>query len=176
MQITVLNITKQTATSAGGKPYQKLEVAYKDSFGKVASKPIMPFGTQKPAFDALAEAKSGAVFTITVVKNDKGYNDWTAAVEAAPGTTMTQPTNDKAVNVKSTYETPEEREKKQRFIIKQSSIGSAISLLTINSKSQPSVDDVLNVAQKFYSWVVKDPSLELKQDMFTLPNDLPDVT
>ncbi len=171
MQITVLNVTKQNATAGNGKPYQKLEVAYKDSFGKVASKPIMPFGTQKPAFDALAEAKSGSVFTITVVKNDKGYNDWTAAVEAAPGTTMTQPTTDKAVNVKSTYETPEERAKKQVYIIRQSSLSSAIDTLSVGSKSV-NPDDVLKLAQRYVSWVMQGPEDVAKQDLFTLPNDI----
>lgn len=182
MNITILSVQTTTQTAKSGKPYQQLEVAFKNNtFGKVESKKIMPFGAQKAAFDALANAPTGAVFEVTVVKNDAGYNDWTAISQAVPGSPAPQavgsinnakPTAGNAVQVKSTYETPIEREAKQRFIVKQSSIGSAIELLSVGAKSPPTVESVLDTAQKFYSWVMSSPEQEVKQDVFELPNDM----
>lgn len=181
MQISVLNVQSTTMTSKANKPYQQLEVAYKNlTFnGKIESKKLMPFGAQKAAFDALANAQAGSVFEVTVVKNDQGYNDWTAVVQAPPGAaqsasagSINKPTAGNAVQVKSTYETPIEREAKQRYIVKQSSIGSAIELLSVGAKSPPTVDAVLDTAQKFYSWVMASPEQEVKQDVFNLPNDV----
>ena len=177
MNITILSVQTTTQTAKSGKPYQQLEVAFKNNtFGKVESKKIMPFGAQKAAFDALANAPTGAVFEVTVVKNDAGYNDWTAISQAVPGSPAPQAVGSinkgNTVQVKSTYETPIEREAKQRFIVKQSSIGSAIELLSVGAKSPPTVESVLDTAQKFYSWVMSSPEQEVKQDVFELPNDM----
>ena len=180
MNITILSVQTTTQTAKSGKPYQQLEVAFKNNtFGKVESKKIMPFGAQKAAFDALANAPTGAVFEVTVVKNDAGYNDWTAIVQAPPGpaTASSQAApgsinKGNTVQVKSTYETPAERAQKQIYIVKQSSIGSAIELLSVGAKSPPTVESVLDTAQKFYSWVMSSPEQEVKQDVFELPNDM----
>lgn len=183
MQISILNVQSTTQIAKSNKPYQQLEVAYKNlTFsGKIESKKLMPFGAQKAAFDALANAATGSVFEVTVVKNDAGYNDWTAISQAVPGSPAPQavgsinnakPTAGNAVQVKSTYETPIEREAKQRFIVKQSSIGSAIELLSVGAKSPPTVEAILDTAQKFYSWVMSSPEQEVKQDVFDMPNDM----
>lgn len=184
MNITILSVQTTTQTAKSGKPYQQLEVAFKNNtFGKVESKKIMPFGAQKAAFDALANAATGSVFEVTVVKNDAGYNDWTAISQAVPGSPAAQAQGSintgktgsimgQTTQVKSTYETPAEREAKQRFIVKQSSIGSAIELLSVGAKSPPTVDAVLDTAQKFYSWVMASPEQEVKQDVFDMPNDM----
>lgn len=183
MNITILNVQSTTQTNKAGKPYQMLEVAFKNNtFGKVESKKLMPFGAQKAAFDALANAQAGSVFEVTVVKNDQGYNDWTAIVQAPPGAaiaspqavpgSINKPTAGNAVQVKSTYETPEERAKKQVYIIRQSSITSAISSLAVGAKSALKPEDVLAVAQTYYDWVMQSPEQAVKQDMFELPNDM----
>lgn len=184
MQISILAVQSTTQTSKAGKPYQQLEVTFKNNtFGKVESKKLMPFGVQKPAFDALANASAGAVFEVTVVKNAAGYNDWTACVQAPPGTIapadnpatgMVGGSNNKGntVQLKSTYETPEERAKKQVYIVKQSSIGSAIELLSVGAKSPPTVDAVLDTAQKLYGWVMQSPQDVANQDVFNVPNDV----
>lgn len=54
---------------------------------------------------------------------------------------------------KSTYETPEERAVKQIYIVRQSSISSAIGLLTTGAKVPPDADAVLEVAKKFETFV-----------------------
>ncbi len=188
MQISVLSVQSSTQTAKSGKPYQQLEVAYKNlTFqGKIESKKLMPFGANKAAFDALANASVGSVFEVAVVKNDAGYNDWTSVTQAPPGSVIgagsinTQAGNQKATasnvtQVKSTYETPAERAQKQIYIVKQSSIGSAIELLSIGAKSPPAVDAVLDTAQKLYDWVMASPEQQVKQDLFDVPNDNDEV-
>ena len=181
MQISILNVQSTTQTAKSGKPYQQLEVAYKNlTFsGKIESKKLMPFGAQKAAFDALANAPTGAVFEVTVVKNDAGYNDWTAIVQAPPGAAAASPqaapgsiNKGNTVQVKSTYETPEERAKKQIYIIRQSSISSAVDTLTAGAKSPPTSEAILALAQTYYDWVMQSPEAAVKQDMFDIPNDL----
>ena len=173
-QITILSVNKVTKTNTAGKPYTALDVAYKDSYGKVASKQLFSFGAQKGAFDSLQVAAPGQTYNLTVVKNDKGYNDWTNAMlgqaqpVAAAGPAMAQSTN---VQVKSTYETPEERAKKQVYIVRQSSLSSAVDTLSVGAKSV-SPDDVLKLAQRYYDWVFQSPVDVAQQDVISLPNDI----
>ena len=178
INISVLAANKASATSKAGKPYQLIELAYKNnSFqGKVESVKINQYS---PLYSVVAGMKAGDSFEVTKEKDDNGFWQWTKATQAAPGSvTETAPAGASKSNVtqvKSTYETPAEREKKQRYIIKQSSISNAVALLTSNSKSSPSVEDTLSVAQQFYSWVVNDSLEEVSKDILSLPNDLPEV-
>lgn len=180
MQISILAVQSSTQpTKTPGKTYQQLEVTYKNlTFNKVESKKLMPFGAQKAAFDALGNAQAGSVFEVTVVKNAAGYNDWTAVVQAPPGTvastpgSINKPTAGNPTQVKSTYETPEERAKKQVYIIRQSSISSAVDTLTAGAKSAPTSDAVLALAQTYYNWVMQDPAAAVATDVFDMPNDM----
>lgn len=180
MNITILSVQTTTQTAKSGKPYQQLEVAFKNNtFGKVESKKIMPFGAQKAAFDALANAATGSVFEVTVVKNDAGYNDWTAIKQAPPGSinepqasSINKQTAGNVTQVKSTYETPEERAKKQVYIIRQSSLSAAIGSLSVGAKSALKASDVIAVAEEYYAWVMQSPQDAVKQDMFDVPNDI----
>lgn len=69
---------------------------------------------------------------------------------------------------KSTYETSEERAKKQVFIVKQSSITAALKYLEITKAKDVGVTDVLEIAQHFTDWVLENK----KTDLFSTPNDL----
>ncbi len=185
MQISILAVQSSTQpTKTPGKTYQQLEVTYKNlTFNKVESKKLMPFGAQKAAFDALGNAQPGSVFEVTVVKNTAGYNDWTSVTQAPPGAVAgagsinTAASNAKAtggnsVQVKSTYETPEERAKKQIYIIRQSSISAAIASLTPGAKAALKPEDVLDLAEDFFNWVMQSPQDAVKQDLFEVANDL----
>jgi hypothetical protein len=85
MKIQISMVDLVDATTKAGKPYQVVEVTYKNlSFqGKVESRKIMPFGTTADTAKALKDAQKGDLFEITAVKNDKGFNDWTAAVPSS---------------------------------------------------------------------------------------------
>lgn len=160
MLITVLSAVKTQATSKAGKPYSYIELAYKGEDGKVQGKKVMPFGESKQVADMLDQAQPSEVWNITMVKNEgTGYWDWTNAkksdgtatttTEASVALTTRQPAG-KVIG--STYETPEERAKKQVFIVKQSSISNAITLLLANG-GQTTVEEVLLTAGKFERYV-----------------------
>lgn len=182
LNITILSTQTINTTSKAGKPLQQLEVAYKNNTfgGKVESKKLFGFGANKPAFEALTGAAQGSSFDISVTKNDAGYNDWTSckpAGAASPSANSGAPaaSNPGSTTVKSTYETPDERAKKQVYIIRQSSISSAISALGVGAKSAPTSDAVLQLADVFFQWVMQDPEKAVKQDLVNIPNDFPDV-
>lgn len=162
IQIQVLSVTSETKPTTKGS-YQMLEVAYKDlgNGGKVGAKKLMSFSkTEGTTFKALADAKALEVYDVELVKGEK-YWEWTqatrnhgSATSSTGSTTATTRTGTASyVPTKSTYETPEERAKKQIFIVRQSSLGHAIELLTTGAKVPPHVDDIIATAERFEAFV-----------------------
>ena len=175
MQIQLISTSLSTKPTARGS-YQELEVVYKNlTFqGKVESKKLMSFGAGASSFKTLSEANQGSTWDVTVVKNDKGYNDWTAVsvangsapvAAAATGTGKPNPTP------KSTYETPEERAQRQVLIVRQSSVGSAVTALSAGVKSPPKASDVIAYAKELEAYVF---GMEVADAGPTGFDDLPD--
>ena len=165
MNITILSVDVKTIPTAKGS-YQSAEVAYKNNTfqGKVEGKKVMSFGATAGAFKTLSQAQSGETYEVEVIKNDKGYNDWTsltpaglsaASASAAPAASNSNKAPQGATPVRSTYETPEERAAKQVYIIRQSSLNNALSMLAVASKSPLKLEDVLDVASKMETYVLK---------------------
>lgn len=183
IQIQIVQVDKQTKTTKGGKPYVALELAFKNlSSGKLESKKLMPFGETSEAHKALSGANQGDVFTIVSEKNaGTGYWDWLKATQAPPGTTAETVVNNKATpSPKSTYETPEERAKKQVYIVKQSSLSNAIALLnadgknTITGGKKYTKEDVFALAQELTDWVFTQETVK-PTALIDMPNDFEDV-
>lgn len=190
MQVNIKVISVENTfvpTAKGG--YNKLEVAYKNlESNKVESKILMSFGLTAGAYKALADAKANDTFSIVSEKkpgaDGKEYWTWLSATQAAPGT-MPEPTNQAkqatGFPVKNTYETPEERAKKQVYIVKQSSLSNAIALLnadgknTITGGKKYSKEDVFALAQELTDWVFEQPQVKAPT-LAEMPDDFPDVT
>jgi len=161
MKIQVLSVQIITTPTAKGS-YQTADVAYKNlTFqGKVEGKKVMSFGATKDSFSALATAQPGDIFDVNVVKNDKGYNDWVSMTKGSADSGAPQQTSGghspagNAPTRASTFETPEERAKKQVYIIRQSSVASAISALSCGAKSAPKVGEVLEYAKQLENYVM----------------------
>ncbi len=168
MKISVLTVEKNTPP---GKKYVVAEVRYKNlTFGKVESKKIFSFGAQEQAFKALGDAKAGDVFEVEVKKNDQGYNDWVKVVQAPPGGgEQTSVANAPAPRTNNSWESAEERAKKQVLIVKQSSLSSAIAALSVGAKTTPPPELIIKTAQAFTDWVTSEKTV----DLFSVPNDLP---
>lgn len=170
MQIQILNVNKIPATTSKGEAYTALEVAFKNiTFqGKVEGKKLTPYGTGKAAYTSLANAQPGQFYDITIVK-ENGYNNWSAATlgngEAAQSQapTTTAPTGGayrpqgtstaRSTERASTFETPEERAKKQVYIVRQSSISSAIALLSPGAKASLKPAEVIDTARQLEAYV-----------------------
>lgn len=166
MQISLVAVSTETAMTKTQKPYIITEVTYKNlTFGgKTESKKLMPFGATENAAKVLSQGAAGEVYEVTVVKNDKGYNDWTAVVKGTVGSVEAQASSGSKMGTsvvggsapsasRSTYETPEERAKKQIYIVRQSSISAAISLTTVGTKTKPTTEEILAVAKEFENFV-----------------------
>lgn len=117
----------------------------------------MSFGAAKNTFATLSVAQPGESFTIEVVKNDKGYNDWVSATKggveagATPATATGKAAS--ASPAKSTYETAEERAQRQVLIVRQSSLSSAATVLTAGAKTPPNGATVIELAKQFEQYV-----------------------
>jgi hypothetical protein len=159
MNITILSVDIKTVPTAKGS-YQTADVAYKNnSFqGKVEGKKVMSFGATKDSFSTLALAQPGESYEVTIVKNDKGYNDWVSMAKAEAGASspaVSAPAGGKApaATPRSTYETPEERAQRQVLIVRQSSLSASVNLLLAGAKTPPSVESVLAIAKQFEDYV-----------------------
>jgi len=185
MQVNIKVISVENTfvpTAKGG--YNKLEVAYKNlTTNKVESKILMSFGLTAGAYKALADSKANDVFWVESEKkpgaDGKEYWTWMSASQQAPGILMEPQVKTSAatsgyVSPKSTYETPEERAKKQVYIVKQSSLSAAIALLSVGAKAPPKSEDVLAQAQQFTDWVFQEQKVN-PQALVDMPDDFPDV-
>lgn len=166
MNVTILNkdISTQPAKKPGGKPYQLVEVAYKNnSFGgAVQGKKITSYSK---AFTAVSDANIGGTYEVQTEKNGE-FVEWVSLSPAGQPLSV-QPTTSVSAGgtsqvprlpvsqtaTRSTYETPEERAKKQVYIVRQSSISSSIAALSVGSKSKLSANEVIELAVQFEAYV-----------------------
>jgi hypothetical protein len=166
LQIQVLSVTpSQAPAKTPGKTYSVLEVAFKNlTFGgKVEGKKLMGFGAGKAAYDTLLKANPNEVYEVETNKNAAGYIDWITAVKSEAGASPAPNVSNSprsapsptgaTTSPKSTYETPEERAKKQVYIVRQSSISNAVDLLSVGQKSPPAIEAVIEAAKQFEDYV-----------------------
>lgn len=130
--------------------YQILTATYKTPDGKQDAKKLMSFDANtKDVYKVLSQAQPGDCFSVTSEKVGD-YWKWTAISTA--GKAVAGPSGGRTNTVSRTYETPEERAARQTYIVRQSSIASAIELLK-DPKKAASVDDVIATARQFESYV-----------------------
>jgi hypothetical protein len=160
LSIKIVAVEVTTVPTQKGS-YQVAEVTYKNMTfeGKTETKKIMSF-VHKDVFNTIKQAQGGETYTVARTKDDKGYWQWVqiaagdvvlaseggAAPAGAPATKAATPAP------KSTFETPEERAKKQVYIVRQSSISAAIDTLKTDKKA-PTVEEVLAVAKQYEAYV-----------------------
>ena len=175
--ISVIAVEKTTATSKAGKPYQLVEVSYKNlTSGKVESNKVNQYSD---LYSTAAGMQVGEQYTITKEKVNDFWN-WTKIVQAAPGTQLqgeanTSKAKEVGQQIKGNWETAEERAKKQVLIVKQSTLAQAVATLAVGSKAVKP-EDVLELAQKYTDWVFgTGTGPKGSSVLFDMPNDLEDV-
>lgn len=168
--IEVIQTKVETKPGKNNKTYQQCEITYKRlDTGKIEAKKLMSF-TSPAIFSNASAASAGSQWEVVSEKEGE-YWQWKSFTAIAPGAAPSaKPAVGGTIN-KSSYETPEERAKKQVFIIKQSSLAQAIALLSVGAKSPPSTELVLQEAQKFTDWVMD--TSPPKRDLFDEDNDIP---
>jgi hypothetical protein len=178
IKIQVLNVSVNTGTTKTGKPFQTAEVAYKNltNQGKVESKKVTEY---VGAFKAAAQAAPGQVYDVMTEKKGE-FREWVSMDRVLEGQSTSAPESRAPASTggatttqyKSTYETPEERAKKQVYIVKQSSLSVAAHLRSVGAKTPPALDDVIADAQKLVDWVLDEGSVKPAPDLFDQPNDI----
>lgn len=152
INIEVLSIKTESKKNSRGGTYEEMNVAHRLEDGSIVGFKLFDFAAAPAVWNALKTAQSGAYFSVDREKDKTGkYWQWAAIhrQDAAPPPSakpITTPT-------KPTYETPEERAKKQVYIIRQSSIASAVELLKDHG-AQPNVDLVIKTAKAFEAYVI----------------------
>jgi hypothetical protein len=167
MQITVIDVGQpNTHTAKNGRSYQSMEVTYKGENGNVASKKLMSFANPDVFKSAQTWTKNDTV-NVNAQKDDNGYWQWISILgegESAPVQAKTTATPNKSTRVTgSNYETKEERAQRQVMIVRQSSISSAVNVLTAEGKS-PSAKEVLGLAKTFENYVMDNKTIETMED------------
>ena len=174
MLINIVDVgTPSTKASSNGRSYQEIEITYKTENGQVANKKLMSFSNPS-VFNHIKGLAKGEVVNVTTVKNAKGFWDWTGIGNEgdAPVATQSKPATAQAGCrvTGSNYETKEERAARQVFIIRQSSLSTAVELLGQGK----SVDEVIATAKQFEAYVFsKDPNPTKEVNFDDLEDDIP---
>ena len=161
LNIVVIQNVPKTGMTKTNKPYKFNEITFKNlATGKIEEKKINQFSD---VFKTAVDMQAGMYFTIQSEKEGEFWQ-W-KSITIAQEDVGSMPTNtpSKATPsgmVKNTYETPEERAKKQIYIVRQSSIANAIAMLSIGAKNALKKEDVLLLANELTKWVFTEHPLE----------------
>lgn len=168
MLINIIDVgAPNTHAAKNGRSYQSIEVTYKDEQGQVKNKKLMSFSNPS-VFNHIKGLNKGDQVNLRSEKDSAGYWQW-IGILGDNEVAETKPTETKTTNrvTGSNYETKEERAARQVYIIRQSSISSAVELL---GQGQ-SVDKVLEVAKQFEEYVFsKSKGIDAINE---LPDDIP---
>lgn len=150
MLITVKNVDIENK----GK-YSQAVVTYLDK-GQEKTRNVVSFGDSADAYHELKNAKDGDSFNIELKKDGKYWN-WVGAERSSGSTHIMENDAKNNKNNAPHYSYPDresrdERERRQVYIVRQSSISSALEWFKMNEK-QPSIDDVIEVARAFEAFV-----------------------
>jgi hypothetical protein len=144
MKITVLKVTVNEVQGQKG-PYKTAEVVYK-SDDKVKTHKVVSWN--KDVFAVVSNATSGDILDVSFEKDSKGYWQMTRASKEGKADVA----GATSVPAKGNWETAEERQAKQMYIVKQSSIAAAVELAG-NNKEKASPEDIIKVAKQFVDYV-----------------------
>jgi hypothetical protein len=163
MQVTVIDVAQETLSAKNGRTFQQLVVSYKNDKGMAQAKKLVSFANPD-LFKAAKSWTKDQIINVKTVKNDKtGYWDWVGlegetVAESKPTASATRVTG-------SNYETKEERAARQVYIIRQSSLATAVDLLGQGA----STDTVIETAKVFETYVLGNTG-----SFDDLPDDIPE--
>ena len=166
MQITIVQVgTPETIPGAGGRPYKKLEVLYRNDAGEAQTKKLVSF-KNPTVFKTLAAAQPNQVYEVESVKDEQGkYWEWksanlVSAQQAQP--TGELPQVDKSGGAaKSAVKLAFTETDRQRLIVRQSSLKGAVDLASATAEVGKgfNLDVILQIAEKFEAWVFRNDEI-----------------
>ena len=171
MLIKLIHVDVETMQAKNGKTYEQAEVLF-ESDGRKNTKKVMSF-SNPAVFKTIKDAERGKSYQVEQVKDNNGYNQWTKFVPADSYTPDPKPTSDRVTSTTAppanrNFETKEERDARQRLIVRQSSLTNAVAILAPGAKSSLDPEVVKALADSLVDWVFE------RVDLFDQPDDLPD--
>lgn len=166
MQIRVIEIGAVESVNKGRNTWQQITVKYRGDKGE-QSRSIKSF--EKDVFNAFKqEIKPGDTVDVKIVKEGdfwnwkeakvvEGGSDNQAETSAQKGSSNTGTTGSKKVG---DWETSAERAARQRYIVRQSSISSAIEYFSNRGFDGVGIAEILNVAETFERHVFGEKAAE----------------
>jgi hypothetical protein len=155
------------------KTYFKLNVVFRNvETDKVDGRNILSF-VNKDVYNVLSKAEKDDFYEIEEITNDKGYPEVTSATKiAAPAESVATKSTSATPAPRSNYETPEERQARQEYIVRQSSLERAIQNLSIGAKAPIDTNVVIAQAKVYVDFVLgKQSAMEAIANM---QDDIPD--
>jgi hypothetical protein len=151
MLINIVDVgAPNTHAAKNGRSYQSIEVTYKNDQGQVANKKLMSFSNPS-VFNHIKGLAKGDSLNVQTEKDANGYWQWTG-IGGENEVAQSKPATQNATGGRvtgSNYETKEERAARQVYIIRQSSLSTAVELLGQGK----SVDEVIATAKQFEAYV-----------------------
>lgn len=149
----------------GKTGYHAMTINY-SAKGESKQKKVMSF-SNPAVYNTIKTLKGGETIDVEFVKDDKYFNWATVKVVETSNSGTSNSGSPAPTRIGGTYETADERARKQVYIIKQSCLAQAVAYVK-ETDSTDNIDNVLNTAQQFVDWVLH----EDKPDLFKEPNDL----
>ena len=171
IEIQVLNIEVEERKNSKGGTYKMADVAYKDlSSGKTQSKKIASFGKTEATFLSFASngvgkysaelEKDGDYWVMTSATPSSGKPSSVASKEAQPSG-QPQPASKFA----------EDKDRVQKYIVRQSSLKAAVDFFAVKGDKKVTVDNIVETAAKFESYVFDEYSPETFQEPKKIDDD-----
>ena len=156
MSIVTIQDVKISTVQNGKGGYSVADVVFTDGRGENKQKKVMSF-SNPAVFAFLSKIKSP---TKAQVENGGApYYNWTKIEPASSEVTGSAPAaSPRSTTYNDNRETSEERARRQVMIVKQSSLANAISYFEAINAAPDGPEHVIEVAQQFVDWVMKDGS------------------
>lgn len=174
MRIEIVAVGDVETKKGPKSTYSLIDLTFKVD-GKARNRKIMSF-SNKEVFATVKAASPGEVYDVTTEKNGE-YWDWTA-MERVTAETAARPAATNSAGAASasarsgTWETPEERAKKQVYIVRQSSVGYAIEYLKATASDGFTQENVVDCAKYFEAYVF-DTNLDADLPVQEVEDDIP---
>lgn len=136
-------VMKEVGSVTKEKNYFYIPVKYQNG-DKVEERKIFSFA--EVAYKAMKEAKVDDIYDVRLVKDKNGYWAWDAVVKS-DGSAVA-PASTSASTRGGSWETPEERARRQVLIVRQSSLAQAVAF-----GGTEDIETLLDTAFKFETWV-----------------------
>ena len=144
MRIKVLevgNVTKE-------KTYFVYPLKF-ESDGKTQERKMFSFNSD--SYKALKDAKPDQVYEVKLEKDKNGYWQWASVVEVTGSAAAASTGTSRA----STFETPEERARRQVLIVRQNALTNAVAVVARGDLAV-NLDEIEGIARNFEAWVLRD--------------------